>query len=68
MSQLHRGRSPEFLRHCERFGGIGLRVSGVFTRENEPSIRTLREWTKLRRVPYYRPDHFVSRDPAGYSR
>lgn len=31
---------------------VGLRVSGVFPKDNEPSIRTLREWTKLRRIPY----------------
>ena len=27
---------------------IGLRTSGIFPTGKEPSIRTLREWTKLR--------------------
>lgn len=43
---------------------VGLRVSGVFPKNNEPSIRTLREWTKLRRIPYHRVGHFVYFDPA----
>lgn len=43
---------------------VGLRVSGVFPKDNEPSIRTLREWTKLRRIPYHRLGHFVYYDPA----
>lgn len=43
---------------------VGLRASGVFPKNNEPSIRTLREWTKLRRIPYHRVGHFVYFDPA----
>ena len=43
---------------------VGLRISGVFPKDNEPSIRTLREWTKLRRIPHHRLGHFVYYDPA----
>lgn len=42
---------------------VGLRTSGVFPKDNEPSIRTLREWTKLRRIPHHRLGHFVYYDP-----
>lgn len=42
---------------------IGLRTCGIFPRGNEPSIRTLREWTKLRRIPHHRIGHFVYYDP-----
>jgi hypothetical protein len=28
----------------------------------EPSIRTLRSWTKLRRIPYHKVGHFVMFD------
>ncbi|MEO6001985.1 MAG: hypothetical protein ABIZ04_17815 [Opitutus sp.] len=42
----------------------GLRISGVFPKNNEPSIRTLREWTKLRRIPFHRVGHFVYFDPV----
>jgi hypothetical protein len=38
---------------------IGLRSCGIFPAGKEPSIRTLREWTKLRRIPYHRVGHFV---------
>jgi len=41
----------------------GLRLSGIFPKDREPSIRTLREWTKLRRIPYHRVGHFVYYDP-----
>ncbi len=41
---------------------VGLRLSGIFPSGNEPSIRTLREWTKLRRIPYHRLGHFVYYD------
>src|ERR1035438_6256760 len=30
----------------------GLRVGGIFPKGKEPSIRTLRQWTKLRRIPH----------------
>jgi hypothetical protein len=43
---------------------VGLRLSGVFPKGKEPSIRTLREWTKLRRIPYHRVGHFIYFDPA----
>ncbi len=43
---------------------IGLRTSGIFPTGREPSIRTLREWTKLRRIPHHRVGHFVYYDSA----
>jgi hypothetical protein len=46
---------------------IGLRVSGIFPHGKEPSIRTLRDWTKLRRIPHHRVGHFVYYDPAEVS-
>lgn len=42
----------------------GLRTCGLFPKGREPSIRTLREWTKLRRIPYHRVGHFVYFDPT----
>jgi hypothetical protein len=42
----------------------GLRASGIFPQGKEPTIRTLREWTKLRRIPYHKVGHFVYYDPA----
>jgi len=42
---------------------IGLRLSGIFPQGKEPSIRTLRDWTKLRRIPHHRVGHFVYYDP-----
>lgn len=42
----------------------GLRMSGIFPSGKEPSMRTLREWTKLRRIPYHRLGHFVYYDIA----
>ena len=27
-------------------------------------MRTLREWTKLRRIPYHRVGHFIYYDPV----
>jgi hypothetical protein len=41
---------------------VGLRASGIFPTGREPSIRTLREWTKLRRIPHHRVGHFVYYD------
>lgn len=46
---------------------IGLRLSGIFPQGKEPSIRTLRDWTKLRRIPHHRVGHFVYYDPAEVS-
>lgn len=43
---------------------VGLRLSGIFPKDKEPSIRTLREWTKLRRIPHHRVGHFVYYDPT----
>ena len=45
----------------------GLRQSGIFPKGNEPSIRTLREWTKCRRIPFHRVGHFVYFDIAEVS-
>jgi hypothetical protein len=42
----------------------GQRLSGIFPAGKEPSIRTIREWTKLRRIPYHRVGHFVYFDPT----
>jgi hypothetical protein len=42
----------------------GLRQCGIFPAGKEPSIRTLRAWTKLRRIPYHKVGHFVLFDPA----
>ena len=42
---------------------IGLRSCGIFPKGREPSIRTLREWTKLRRIPHHKVGHFVYFDP-----
>ena len=43
---------------------IGLRLSGIFPKDKEPSIRTLRDWTKLRHIPHHRVGHFVYYDIA----
>ena len=43
---------------------VGLRACGIFPAGKEPSIRTLREWTKLRRIPHHRVGHFVYYDPS----
>jgi hypothetical protein len=43
---------------------IGLRSCGIFPSGKEPSVRTLREWTKLRRIPHHRVGHFVYYDPT----
>jgi len=42
----------------------GLRLAGIFPRGKEPSIRTLREWTRLRVIPSHRVGHFVYYDPT----
>ena len=46
---------------------VGLRACGIFPAGREPSIRTLREWTKLRRIPHHRLGHFVYYDPTEVS-
>jgi hypothetical protein len=43
---------------------IGLRHSGIFPKGKEPSIRTLRSWTKLRIIPSHKVGHFVYYDCA----
>jgi hypothetical protein len=40
----------------------GLRTCGIFPAGHEPSIRTLRERTKLRRIPHHKVGHFVYYD------
>jgi hypothetical protein len=43
---------------------VGLRNSGIFPRDKEPSVATLRNWTKLRRIPSHKVGHFVYYDAA----
>lgn len=43
---------------------VGLRVSGIFPKDKEPSIATLRNWTKLRHIPHHRVGHFVYYNPS----
>lgn len=43
---------------------VGLRFCGIFPTGKEPSIRTLREWTKLRRIPFHKVGHFIYYDAA----
>lgn len=42
---------------------VGLRESGIFPKGKAPSIRTLRQWTKLRRIPYHKIGRLVYFDP-----
>ncbi len=42
----------------------GLRLSGIFPAGKEPSVRTIRDWTKLRRIPSHKVGHFVYYDCA----
>jgi hypothetical protein len=46
---------------------VGLRASGIFPSGREPTVRTLREWTKLRRIPYHKIGRLVYFDPAEVS-
>jgi hypothetical protein len=41
-----------------------LRYAGIFPKGKEPSICTLRSWTKLQRLPHHKVGHFVYFDPA----
>ncbi|EIQ01334.1 hypothetical protein OpiT1DRAFT_05910 [Opitutaceae bacterium TAV1] len=41
----------------------GLRTCGIFPAGREPSVRTLRQWTKLRLIPSHKVGHFVYYDP-----
>jgi hypothetical protein len=52
--------SPE----CQLTDIVGLRTSGIFPKDKEPSVATLRNWTKLRRIPHHRVGHFVYYDVA----
>lgn len=45
----------------------GLRMSGIFPKGKEPSVRTLREWTRLRRIPSHKVGHFVYYDAGEVS-
>lgn len=47
---------------------FGLRVSGIFPKGDEPSIATLRNWSKQRHIPHHRVGHFVYYDPAEVAR
>jgi hypothetical protein len=38
---------------------VALRTCGIFPVGKEPSIRTLRQWTKLRRIPHHKVGHFA---------
>ena len=46
----------------------GLRASGIFPKGQEPCLRTLREWTKRRRIPYHRLGCRIYFDPEEVSR
>lgn len=41
---------------------IGLRDSDIFPATRKPCIKTLREWTKYRRIPSHKVGHFVYYD------
>jgi hypothetical protein len=43
---------------------VGLRSCGIFPKDKEPSVATLRNWTKLRRIPHHRVGHFIYYDAA----
>lgn len=46
---------------------VGLRFSGIFPQGKEPSIATLRNWTKLRHIPYHKVGHFIYYDLSAVS-
>jgi hypothetical protein len=56
--------SPTAITHERLTDVLGLRLCGIFPAGNEPSVRTLREWTRLRVIPSHRVGHFVYYDPA----
>jgi hypothetical protein len=47
---------------------VALRTCGIFPKGKEPSVRTLRNWTGLRRIPHLRVGHFIYYDPAEVER
>ena len=53
--------------HAQLTDIVGRRTCGIFPAGREPSIRTLREWSKLRRIPHHRVGHFVYYDPSEVS-
>ncbi len=55
---------PTHITHDRLTDVLGLRLCGIFPSGNEPSIRTLREWTRLRVIPSHRVGHFVYYDPT----
>lgn len=60
--------SPQPLRFETQLVDIqALRVCGIFPKDNEPSIRTLREWTRRRRIPSHKVGHFIYYDPSEVS-
>ena len=40
----------------------GLRAAGFWPNGKAPSVRTLRDWTRLRLLPYHKVGHFVFYD------
>jgi hypothetical protein len=50
--------------HPQLIDIVALQKSGIFPADRPPSIRTLREWTRLRLIPYHRVGHFVFFDLA----
>ena len=56
--------TPPFSNSGQLTDILGLRASGIFPKDKEPSIPTLRNWTKLRRIPHHRVGHFVYYDVA----
>ncbi len=58
------GRWPDAYTESQLTDIMGLRSSGIFPKDKEPSIATLRNWTKLRRIPHHRVGHFVYYDAS----
>ena len=59
--------TPHSLLTSQLIDITALRASGIFPAGREPSIRTLREWTRRRRIPHHRVGHFVYYDAAEVS-
>jgi len=59
-----------FSGHCLNFtlvDIVGLRTCGIFPKGKEPSTRTIRNWTKLRLIPYLKVGGLVYFDPEEVS-